>query len=131
MNPSCCPCCHSPAGVLLRRLAALALVVAAGDGVKRNYRTALKHYLRAAGLGNSDAQFNAGLMYDKGEGTRRDIKRAVYWYRRAARNGDQFAMCNLGVIYCDEEGFKQNRRRARLSYRIFFVAPADFLGARN
>ena len=61
------------------------------DGVaayeQSDYTTALTKFQSAAKRGNSDAQYNLGLMYDKGEGVAKDYKEAVRWYTLAAKQG--------------------------------------------
>ena len=48
-----------------------------------DYKTAFEKWQRLAREGNSIAQFNLGLMYDKGDGVRQSFPKAVKWYRKA------------------------------------------------
>tara|TARA_B100000686_G_scaffold79749_1_gene85991 strand:- start:184 stop:468 length:285 start_codon:yes stop_codon:yes gene_type:complete len=50
-----------------------------------DYKTAFQKWQRLAQKGNSIAQFNLGLMYDKGDGVRQSFPKAVKWYRKAAK----------------------------------------------
>ena len=40
---------------------------------------------KTADLGNADAQYRLGLMYDKGLGVPQDYAEAAKWYRKAAK----------------------------------------------
>ena len=55
---------------------------AAGDFV-----TALKEWKPLALAGDTNAQYNLGLMYNNGDGVPQDYKEAVKWYRLAAEQG--------------------------------------------
>lgn len=55
-----------------------------GEGVKRNYKQALKWCTLAANQGNINAQANLGLMYGHGKGVSQDYHKALKWYRLAA-----------------------------------------------
>ena len=48
-----------------------------GQGVKQNYKEAVKWYQVAAEQGLAQAQHNLGVMYSKGEGVPRDDKEAI------------------------------------------------------
>ena len=41
----------------------------------------------ATELGDAEAQYNLGVMYDNGQGVVKDKDEAVNWYRRAAEQG--------------------------------------------
>ena len=64
-----------------------------------DYKTAFEKWQPLAEEGNSTAQFNLGLMYDKGDGLRQSFPKAVKWYRNAAKQGNQSAQFNLGLMY--------------------------------
>jgi TPR repeat protein len=48
-----------------------------GEGVPQNDAKAMDLYKKAANKGDSDAQYNIGVMYKKGEGVRRNDTEAV------------------------------------------------------
>lgn len=48
-----------------------------------------------AAEGNSNAQYNLGVMYSNGRGVRQDDQQAVNWYTKAAEQGDAFAQSRL------------------------------------
>ena len=53
------------------------------------YDTAMNYYLIAAKRGNSAAQNNIGLMYEKGLGVPKSKVKALKWYRKAAAQGNE------------------------------------------
>src|SRR5690349_10645203 len=64
-----------------------------------DYAAALAAWRPLAERGNSNAQNNVGVFYERGEGVPRDYVAAVSWYRRAAEQGNGAAQNNLGVMY--------------------------------
>ena len=66
---------------------------------KRDYATALREWKPLAEQGNTDAQYNLGVMYGKGRGVPQDDKTALKWYRLAAEQGNAAAQHNLGCMY--------------------------------
>ena len=67
----------------------LGLMYAKGDGVPRDYKTAVKWYRLAAEQGDVSAQFNLGLMYAKGRGVPQNDMYAYMWGNIVASNGDK------------------------------------------
>ena len=63
-----------------------------------DYAAALKEWRPLAERGDSEAQFNLGVIYDNGEGVPQDYAEAVKWYRKAAEQGDAAAQSNLGFM---------------------------------
>ena len=64
-----------------------------------DFETALKEWKSLAEGGNSAAQINLGIMYEKGQGVHQDYQEAVKWYSLAAEQGQTVAQHNLGVMY--------------------------------
>ena len=61
--------------------------------------------LRAlAEAGDTEAQYNLGLMYVNGRGVAQDDVEAVAWYRRAAEQGIAEAQYWLGYIFARSAG---------------------------
>ena len=58
-----------------------------GNGVPRNYKTAVKWYRLAAEQGYADAQYNLGSMSGYGEGVKLDFAYAYMWWDIAASSG--------------------------------------------
>jgi TPR repeat protein len=64
-------------------------------GIKQDYAEALRWYLRAAELGDPDAQFNVGLIYENGLGVPQDPAEAMKWFALSAEQGDLDAQDHL------------------------------------
>ncbi len=62
-----------------------------GDGVVRDYKTAVRWYRKAAEQGFPNAQFNLGVIYAKGRGTNKDTTLSKEWYEKAADQGNENA----------------------------------------
>lgn len=73
-----------------------------------DYATAHREFLRAAELGEADAQFNVALMYQNGWGVQRNYVEAVRWYSRAAHQGYAHAQTNLGIMHNEGQGIPVN-----------------------
>jgi TPR repeat protein len=56
-------------------------------------------FTRAAELGHSEGQLQAGWHLANGMGVRQDLPRAVEWYGKAIAQGNATAMANLGAMY--------------------------------
>ena len=54
----------------------------------KKYALALSKFLEAAELGNADAQFGLGVMYDEGLGVPQNHTEAVKWFRLADEQGN-------------------------------------------
>ncbi len=83
-----------------------------------DYATALRVFKAHAGLGDADAQFNLGTMYEDGEGTPQDHTEAVKWYLLAAEQGHANAQFNLGLKYYYGEDGPQDHAEAVKWYRL-------------
>jgi hypothetical protein len=77
-----------------------------------DYTAALGAWLPLAERGNSDAQFNLGVMYRAGRGVRRDYPEAAKWYRKAAESGHAMAQFRLGDMYRQGLGLLQDHDEA-------------------
>ena len=60
-----------------------------GRGVRRDDAEAVRWYRQAAERGDTEAQFNLGVMYYKGHGVRQDLALAQEWLGKACQNGYQ------------------------------------------
>jgi len=76
---------------------------------QKDYATALRHFRPLAKRGNSDAQFQLGIMYVVGRGVSKDLSEAVRWFRKAAEWGHANAQNRLGDMY--RWGWGVNRQR--------------------
>ena len=68
--------------------------------------------LQAAERGNTQAQFNLGVMYETGRGVRKNDAEAVRWYQKAAEQRDARAQTLLGVMYEDGRGVRKKYAEA-------------------
>lgn len=71
--------------------------------MKKDTIQAIEYWMKAAEGGNSEAQYNVGLMNLNGMGMPQDYEKAITWYKKAIEQGDENAMNDLG--YCYMEGF--------------------------
>jgi len=72
-----------------------------------------------ADQGDTDAQFNLGLLYYSGVGTPQDSKKAVYWLTKAAEQGHITAQYKLGNLYLhDDDGETHARDGPRPSGQV-------------
>jgi localization factor PodJL len=68
---------------------------------------------RAAALGEADAQFALGRLFETGRGLTKDNAAAERWYEEAAAQGHALAMYNLGALAAssgDKEGYARAAR---------------------
>jgi TPR repeat protein len=76
-----------------------ALILEEGTLAKRNLDLAREYYQKAAGLGNRDAQFELGRIYEKGNcGVSEDVTMAEFFYNEALSEGHPQAQVQLDVI---------------------------------
>ena len=75
---------------------------------KGDYTTALKEWKPLAEGGNTDAQYNLGIIYHNGLGVPQDYKEAVRLYRLAAEQGLADAQNNLANRYYYGEGVNKD-----------------------
>ena len=83
-----------------------------GRGVPKDYKEAIKWYMKAANQGYIEAQYNLGLLYMKGKGVPQDYKEAFKWYTEAANQGHELAQYNLALIYYEGKGVSRNYEEA-------------------
>ena len=82
-----------------------------------DYATAYRLWRPLADLGNADAQFNIGLMYEEGNGMAQDYAAAVKWYRKAAKQGNTLAQFFMAENLRLGMGVKQDFALAFRWYR--------------
>lgn len=80
--------------------------------LKGDYDAAYNEWLPLAELGDIEAQYNLGVMYDEGAGVEQDLARAADWYRKAAEQGFMDAQTNLGLMYYHGQGVTRDLREA-------------------
>jgi len=75
-----------------------------------DYDKAVEYWTRAAELGDAEAHYRLGLMYEKGEGVEKDEEKEVYHLEKAAIGGHPYARHNLA---CSEAGNRRYERAAK------------------
>jgi len=85
---------HPKAKVALGRLA-----MGVDDG-----QTAMKHFKQAADLGQPEAMFLIGRLYEQGMGVKADDEKAMTYFRQAADNGDAKAQYRLAKATLGDGG---------------------------
>eukprot|EP01105_Mastigella_eilhardi_P024726 TRINITY_DN6504_c0_g1_i2.p1 TRINITY_DN6504_c0_g1~~TRINITY_DN6504_c0_g1_i2.p1 ORF type:complete len:694 (-),score=169.50 TRINITY_DN6504_c0_g1_i2:1035-3050(-) len=82
-----------------RGIARLAALHFAGVGVPENHTLAFSLFLRAAAMGDAEAQNNVGVMYRDGDGTFASLSEAQKWFEQAAVQDEPWALFNLAELY--------------------------------
>ena len=80
--------------------------------LKGDYQAAYEEWLPLAELGDAEAQYNLGVMYDEGAGIEKDLVKAAAWYRKAADQGFIDAQTNLGMMYYYGQGIPRDHAEA-------------------
>jgi len=86
--------------------------------LKGDYRAAYEEWMPLAELGDAEAQYNIGVMYDEGAGRAQDLAAAVDWYRKAATQGFVDAQTNLGMMYYHGQGVARDHKEAAKWFRL-------------
>ncbi|MDH5470230.1 MAG: sel1 repeat family protein [Gammaproteobacteria bacterium] len=81
--------------------------------LKGDYSAAYEEWLPLAELGDAEAQYNLGVMYDEGAGRKADLALAAEWYQKAAEQGFIDAQTNLGIMYLGGQGVPKDPDIAR------------------
>ncbi len=117
----------------MRRYAVLAVAIAIATAIadlaradvaeginaidRSDYVTALREFRKAAEVGDAEAQFRLGYMYQIGSGVPVDDDQAVSWYSKAAELGHAEAQAYLGGMYADGFAVPQNLAEAAKWYK--------------
>jgi len=104
-------------------------IFAHGNGVTRNYQTAMQWYRRAADQGHAGAQLSLGVLYVKGVSIRYGYTEAVRMYRAAAEQDNAAAQFNLGMMYVRGHGVLQDFVQSRKWFSL--AARQGNVGARR
>lgn len=86
--------------------------------LKGDYTAAYDEWLPLAELGDAEAQFNLGVLYDEGAGVVRNLATAADWYRKAAEQGFVDAQTNLGIMYYHGLGVERDHETAAHWFRL-------------
>ena len=80
--------------------------------LKGHFDAAHEEWLPLAELGDAEAQFNMGVMYDEGAGVQQDLATAAVWYEKAAEQGFVDAQANIGMMYYHGQGVPCDHKTA-------------------
>lgn len=86
--------------------------------LKGDYEAAFREWLPLAELGDVEAQYNLGVLYDEGAGVEQDLVAAADWYRKAAEQGFIDAQSNLGTMYYFGQGVARDYQAAAKWFRL-------------
>ncbi|MBR3572180.1 MAG: SEL1-like repeat protein [Bacteroidales bacterium] len=98
------------------------------NGMTEDRQEAYKWYYSAATLGNEEAQFQVGLMYEYGEGVRKNMKEAAKWFRVSASKNHLSGLFSSGCCYYYGDGTKVNKKWAFQCFQK--AAAAGHVGAK-
>ncbi len=70
-----------------------------GNGVAKNYQTAISWYEKAAHQNHHAAAYRLGYLYEKGIGVRQNAQTAFNYYKKAASQGNAQAQYALAQFY--------------------------------
>lgn len=100
---------------------ALSLFLCIPSGEKKEKamnKESVRAFRSGAGQGNSEAQFNLGVMYSKGDGVKQDYKKAAEYFQMAAAQGNCKAQNNLGWMYANGKGVEKDDEMAVQYYHL-------------
>ena len=80
---------------------------------RSNYSNALEKWKKASDLGNKEADFLLGFLYD---GVLQNDEEAFFYFKKAALSGHVQAQVNVGARYELGEGTEKNNEKARIWY---------------
>ncbi|MDR0972149.1 MAG: sel1 repeat family protein [Bacteroidales bacterium] len=80
-------------------------------------------YIRDAELGDKDAQYRLGRMYEKADRMPKDISKALYWYSLAADQNQPKAIQALAELYFYGV---EVERKPRLAFTLFTKSAEEF-----
>lgn len=90
-----------------------AVLLATGNGVRKDEKLAVEWLKKAADAGDRYAQAALGELFMLGWGPlEKDQEKAALWMGRAARQGLREAMTSYGSMLAGGKGMKENRREA-------------------
>lgn len=95
-----------------RALSRMGSMYKRGLGVKRNYKTALDWYMKAAATGDGNAVFNVGIFFLAGQGVKQNTQEAIKWFELASEKGCADADYQMGCLYFSGSHVPQDYRMA-------------------
>ena len=79
---------------------------------KKDFERAAEILRPAADSGDTEAQYELGVMYRRGEGLAANSKQAAHWWGKAANRGHARSEYNLGTLYMLGEGVPRSTPEA-------------------
>ena len=76
--------------------------------LNKDYIKAEKCFIKAAKLGDPEAQFCLGDMHNNGYGVKKNEQKAVTFFRKSAEQRFTPSQINLGIMYSQGQGVEQN-----------------------
>ena len=98
--------------LILCLLTALALLAPTTSYGQPPTQKEVSDWTKAAEKGDSESQFNVGLMYAKGDGVEQDYSEAARWFRMSALQGNASSQFVLGMMYSNGDGVRQDYTEA-------------------
>ena len=86
---------------------------------QNDYSSAFINYQKAAGLGDTEAQYHLSHMYLDGKGTTKNESEGIIWLQKSADNGFVPAQVSLGLRHQFGAGVSQDPAKA---YTLFLLA---------
>lgn len=96
----------------VRAMTRIAMMYKRGLGVKRNYKTALDWYAKAAAAGDASSVFNMGTFYLSGLGVKQNYTKALNLFTQASEKGCADASYQMGCLYFSGMGVPQDYLQA-------------------
>jgi uncharacterized protein len=81
------------------------------------HEDALYWYRKAAEKGNSNAQYELAIYYEKGRVVKQDYAKAIYWYQLSADQGNANGEKGMGFVFQTGRGVKKDYKQAVYWYR--------------
>jgi TPR repeat protein len=66
-----------------------------GQGVKKNYKSAMSWLMKSANKGGRRAMYHVGTLHENGLGVKQSRPEAVKWYKKSAKAGYKRAKSRL------------------------------------
>ena len=82
------------------------------NGIQRDEKKALKHYLNAANRGHIQAQYKVGTFYQQAKGTSRDHHKALYWFKKAPAQNDVYSYYQISKLYYANKEIPKDEKKA-------------------
>lgn len=85
---------------------------------KLSGQPAYESWIKSARKGQSNAQFNLGLILEQGIGVKKNLSQAVFWYRKAAAQGHTIAQYNYATMLHFGKGTGKDETEAAKWYEL-------------